>query len=108
MIADINFDCIDFYLQADPDSYVMVDNLRHYLSQRNSSEPEIYGHALWFPQAGYFQTHFVAGQAVVLTRESLRRLVEEALIKHPGCFTPGQGKNIGQWPVKVLGYAGFT
>ena len=78
----------DFFLKADPDSYVMVDNLKAYLSHRNTSIPEIYGHALWFP--GWNIT-YVAGGCVVLTKQAVKLLVTEALVKYPGCFTPGHG-----------------
>ena len=75
----------------------MVDNLRGYLARCDPREPNIYGHALKFPGSdeeydAQWLTHFVAGQAVVLARESLRRLVDVAMRIYPLCFSEhGQG-----------------
>ena len=38
-----NYNDFDFYLKADDDTFVFVDNLRKFLSNKNRSSPVTYG-----------------------------------------------------------------
>ena len=78
----------DYFMKADPDSYIVVGNLKRYLANCDPDEPAIYGHNLFYI---YTSEHYVAGEAVVLGRESIHRLVTKG-IRKSDCFRPGQGK----------------
>jgi len=79
----------DYFMKADPDSYIVVKNLKRYLANCDPDEPAIYGHNLFY---GYRGVHYVAGEAVVLGRESLHRLVTKGMLNR-NCYLPGQGKH---------------
>ena len=78
----------DFFMKADPDSYIAVENLKRYLANCDPDEPAIYGHNLYYGKG----VHYVAGEAIVLGRESLIRLVTKGML-HRNCYLPGQGKH---------------
>ena len=61
----------DFYLKADDDTYIFVDNLRLFLSDKNKSKPVTYGYDFHkFVDYGYHS----GGAGYVLTNEALSRL----------------------------------
>lgn len=87
------FDQADFFMKADPDSYIIVENLKLFLAERSPDEPEAYGHALFYGQEawlGNFSGFYTAGQSVVLSREGLKRLASGG-IDHK-YFVDGQGQ----------------
>ncbi|ESN91207.1 hypothetical protein HELRODRAFT_144773, partial [Helobdella robusta] len=68
----------DFFMKSDPDSYVSIPNLRLFLSGRDPTKPELYGHALHYgfqKWMGNFSGFYSAGQSVVLTRVALVKMV---------------------------------
>lgn len=85
----------DFFLKADPDSFINIQNLKQFLHKRSPNAPEFYGHMLKYIDP-YFKTYFdgryAAGQAIVLTREALRRLTEGGI--NTDCFSDGQGEDL--------------
>ena len=78
-------------MKADPDSFVIIDNLKEYLRHCNSSEPNLYGHALYskLESMPYFNGFFAAGEAVVLTRQALVQLATRGIDDQ--CFPNGTG-----------------
>ncbi|XP_064648226.1 glycoprotein-N-acetylgalactosamine 3-beta-galactosyltransferase 1-like isoform X2 [Lineus longissimus] len=75
-IYDKHFDEYDWFLKTDDDTYVILENLRHLLSNFNSEDPIYFGRKFKkYVRQGYFS----GGAGYVLSRESLRRFVEKGL-----------------------------
>ena len=66
-----HFEHADWFMKADDDTYVIVENLRYFLSEQNASEPVYFGHHFTYhvPPQGYFS----GGGGYVLSKEALRR-----------------------------------
>jgi glycoprotein-N-acetylgalactosamine 3-beta-galactosyltransferase len=61
----------DWYLKADDDTFVLVDNLRLFLAQKNASEPITYGYDFKaLVESGYHS----GGAGYVLSNEAFARL----------------------------------
>ncbi|XP_033111106.1 glycoprotein-N-acetylgalactosamine 3-beta-galactosyltransferase 1-like [Anneissia japonica] len=61
----------DWFLKADDDTYVIVDNLRYFLSDKSNSEPVFYGHNFKLNSIEYMS----GGAGYVLSKEALKRFV---------------------------------
>ena len=81
----------DFFIKTDTDTYLVVENLLDFLSDKDPSKPYFYGH-MYTPKDWSFA--YVAGGGEVLTKESLRLLVTEALVKHDDCWPDGEGTSM--------------
>lgn len=85
----------DYFMKADPDSYVSVDNLKFFLRSTDPSKPQFFGHALFYGHQnwlGNFSGFYSAGQVVVLSKESLLRLASKGIDQK--CFTDGQAEDL--------------
>lgn len=62
----------DWFLKADDDTFVVIENLRHTLSKYNTEDPVYLGRRFWtFIAQGYMS----GGAGYVLSKEALRRFV---------------------------------
>ena len=60
----------DWFMKADDDTYVMLENLRYFLSSENTSQPVYFGHKFMFHVR---QGYNGGGSGYVFSREALRR-----------------------------------
>ncbi|KAK0039890.1 glycoprotein-N-acetylgalactosamine 3-beta-galactosyltransferase 1 [Biomphalaria pfeifferi] len=72
-VYDHFFNDFDWFMKADDDTYVIPENLRYFLSDKNTSEPVYYGQYL---KTVVPQGYHGGGGGYVLSKEALRRLAE--------------------------------
>ncbi|XP_035824825.1 glycoprotein-N-acetylgalactosamine 3-beta-galactosyltransferase 1 [Aplysia californica] len=69
-VYDNHFNDADWFMKADDDTYVILENLRYFLSGEDSSKPVYFGHRFKvIVQQGYAS----GGGGYVLSKEALRR-----------------------------------
>ncbi|XP_022087177.1 glycoprotein-N-acetylgalactosamine 3-beta-galactosyltransferase 1-like [Acanthaster planci] len=68
----------DWFMKADDDTYVIVENLRLFLQDKNSSAPVYYGHRF----RPYIRQGYMSGGAgYVMSKEALSRLIAQLKAK---------------------------
>ena len=82
----------DFFVKADPDTYIIIENLKSFLSEKNPNATEYYGHV--YQHKNWEFSYTAGGPGIVLTRNSVKVLVEEAFNIKPDCMPDGQGTTI--------------
>ena len=73
-----HFQDYDWFLKADDDTYMIVENLRYLLKDFDTNKPVFFGHPQAikkYPKLVYFS----GGAGYVLSKEALKRLVETGL-----------------------------
>ncbi|XP_042207567.1 glycoprotein-N-acetylgalactosamine 3-beta-galactosyltransferase 1-like isoform X3 [Homarus americanus] len=81
-IYNNHFEDADWFMKADDDTYVIVENLRYMLSPYDASHP------IWFGcrfKKYVRQGYMSGGAGYVLSREALRKFVEEAIPNPKKC-----------------------
>lgn len=93
-VYEKHFDEADWFLKADDDTYVILENLRYMLMPYKASEPLYFGCRFKpFVKQGYMS----GGAGYVLSKESLKRFVEKALPNGDICSP----KNTGSEDVEI-------
>jgi glycoprotein-N-acetylgalactosamine 3-beta-galactosyltransferase len=76
----------DWYLKADDDTFIFMDNLRKFLSDKNSSSPVNFGHNFKrFVRHGYES----GGAGYVLSHEAMTRLGKALNSNYSFCLNTG-------------------
>jgi glycoprotein-N-acetylgalactosamine 3-beta-galactosyltransferase len=63
-------DKADWFIKADDDTYLMMDNLREFLSQYNTMDPHHFGRKF----SVYKDAYYSGGSGIVLSKEALLRM----------------------------------
>ncbi|XP_041356277.1 glycoprotein-N-acetylgalactosamine 3-beta-galactosyltransferase 1-like isoform X2 [Gigantopelta aegis] len=84
-------DDYDYFLKADDDSYIVMENLQLMLSMLNPSEPSYLGfHFKYNVHQGYMS----GGGTYVLSRMALRRVVKDGILRGGMCAADGNDEDI--------------
>ena len=99
------FDKADWFLKADDDTYVIVENLRHFLSEQNTEQAVYFGHHF---KSYTLQGYMSGGAGYCLSKEALRRFGEKP--RDSLCSEDGgdEDEEFGQCMLKLGVKAGIS
>jgi hypothetical protein len=76
----------DWFLKADDDSFIFVDNLREFVNDKNSTDPITFGYNFnKFVKHGYHS----GGGSYLLSKEAVQRLGSKLDLNYTSCFNNG-------------------
>ena len=90
-IYEHHFNDADWFMKVDDDTYVIVENLRDFLRNKNSSKPVYYGHQY---KAHLRQGYMSGGSGYVMSKDALQKLVVNELRVNSNCGVHGQINNV--------------
>lgn len=85
-IYDNHMDDADWFLKADDDSYVIMENLRTMLHQYPADIPIYFGRKFALPQLGPEQGYMSGGASYVLSKQAVKRFVEDGITDPNMCW----------------------
>lgn len=62
----------DWFLKADDDTYVIVDNVRYFLATKDTNEPSYFGNMFHIPKSEIKFDYMSGGAGYVINKEALR------------------------------------
>ncbi|XP_066280709.1 glycoprotein-N-acetylgalactosamine 3-beta-galactosyltransferase 1-like [Branchiostoma lanceolatum] len=74
-----HLDEADWFFKADDDTYVIMENLRHFLSDKDPDEPVYYGFRFNSIRPDTKNGYMSGGAGYVLSKEAVRRLVTQGM-----------------------------
>ncbi|XP_070208758.1 glycoprotein-N-acetylgalactosamine 3-beta-galactosyltransferase 1-like isoform X2 [Littorina saxatilis] len=89
-VYENHFHDADWFMKADDNTYVIMENLRYFLSGENTSEPVHFGHLF---KTIVKQGFYSGGSGYVLSKEALRRWGEKGQDVAKLCRQDGQGED---------------
>ncbi|CAH8579484.1 unnamed protein product [Schistosoma rodhaini] len=90
----------DYFLKTDDDTYIIMENLLNVLQNYSPDMPFMLGHRFMnIARNGYFS----GGAGYVLSREALKRIVEQSIDKHHNC--PVYDENMEDVKMSICGQA---
>ena len=75
-VYENHFDDADWFLKADDDTYVVVDNLRSFVADKDPADPVYFGFNF---KVNVRQGYMSGGAGYVLSKEAVRRFVLKGL-----------------------------
>ncbi|XP_060086206.1 glycoprotein-N-acetylgalactosamine 3-beta-galactosyltransferase 1-like [Ylistrum balloti] len=73
-VYDTHFNDADWFVKADDDTYMILENLRYFLQSYSKDDPVYFGHHFkTIVKQGYYS----GGAGYVLSKEALKRLIEK-------------------------------
>ena len=86
-----HFQDYEWFLKADDDTYMIVENLRYLLKDFETNKPIFFGRKLKRNPRSHKTSFFHGGPGYVLSKEALKRFVEIGLKKPKLCRPDGGG-----------------
>lgn len=78
----------DFFVKADPDTYIVVENMKKFLEDKDPEKAEFFGHKMTLPVTNV--SYISGGPGILLSRGSVKLLME-AFNRTKDCMPDGTG-----------------
>lgn len=84
----------DFFIKTDPDTYLVVENLKLYMSKIDPDVPAFFGHRFSINHDKKPLVYYSGGPGQLLSRGAVEKLVTKAFNETTNCMPDGQGNRI--------------